>query len=310
MNPIQFNIPTLKWNIYKSFRNNSKKYDISPMIPGKPSTYIYNNEKEYIKHYSECKYAITCKKKGWECLRHYEILLAGCIPFFIDIDNIPNNTMVKFPKKLVKDAMNIDGIPTQEEIKDAIKHNKPIPPINYNLFSIEKYNKLRSQLLEYTNNHLLSKYIDISTKSNVFLYSYIWGHNQDMMWIDYQRDLLVIGLLERGVKVYTNCNFSYLFTDYNGPTKHLYGKGFIITKSVPAKFKKNVNKLPYNDNDKDKDILVNKTTYIVTTLSNMCPPLTSSIPFDNNDIIFIDGNDIIGDHTIPKYCNRVYIREC
>ena len=84
-NPIQFSIPTLKWENYKNVREKNKILDFSAMIPGEASTYIYSNEKDYINGYGDCFYALTTKKGGWNCLRHYEILLAGTIPYFLDI---------------------------------------------------------------------------------------------------------------------------------------------------------------------------------------------------------------------------------
>ena len=67
------------------------------MIPGETSTYLYSNEKDYINGYGDCLYALTKKKGGWECLRHYEILLAGTVPYFLDIKLIPEKTMYKYP---------------------------------------------------------------------------------------------------------------------------------------------------------------------------------------------------------------------
>ena len=38
-------------------------------------------------------------KGGWDCLRHYEILMNGCIPLFLDIKNCPKDTISTLPKK-------------------------------------------------------------------------------------------------------------------------------------------------------------------------------------------------------------------
>ena len=35
--------------------------------------------------YSNSIFAITNKKLGWDCLRHYEILMNGCVPLYLDI---------------------------------------------------------------------------------------------------------------------------------------------------------------------------------------------------------------------------------
>jgi len=37
-----------------------------------PSEYIFKTEKEYYEQYQTSSFAITCKKGGWDCLRHYD----------------------------------------------------------------------------------------------------------------------------------------------------------------------------------------------------------------------------------------------
>src|SRR5688572_9949738 len=63
-----------------------KDKDFASIIPGDLKTYIYTEESAYYKDYQRSYFAITCKKGGWDCMRHYEILANGCIPYFIDID--------------------------------------------------------------------------------------------------------------------------------------------------------------------------------------------------------------------------------
>lgn len=74
---------------------------ISKMNPLEKSSYIYNTEEEYYKEYNRSFFAITCKKAGWDCLRHYEILMCGCIPNFINLDQCPTNTLKHFPKNIL-----------------------------------------------------------------------------------------------------------------------------------------------------------------------------------------------------------------
>ena len=46
-------------------------------------------------------FCVTYKKGGWDALRHYEVIAAGCMPFMPDIDYAPIYTMYHFPKQLV-----------------------------------------------------------------------------------------------------------------------------------------------------------------------------------------------------------------
>jgi hypothetical protein len=72
---------------------------ISDIVPNSNKNYSFNNEYDYYMEYSNSWYANTKKKAGWDCLRHYEIMMNGCIPLFEDLDNCPLNTMVNLPKK-------------------------------------------------------------------------------------------------------------------------------------------------------------------------------------------------------------------
>jgi len=42
----------------------------------------YKNEKDYYQSYQNSIFALSYKKAGWDSLRHYEILMNGCIPLF------------------------------------------------------------------------------------------------------------------------------------------------------------------------------------------------------------------------------------
>ena len=106
--PINFSIP--KEKIVKDI--NKKPLNLlSPLIPGKLNTYIYENENEYYEMYKNSIFALTYKKAGWDCLRHYEILMNGCIPLFLNLENCPDQTMVNFPKeKLINLRKKYDSV--------------------------------------------------------------------------------------------------------------------------------------------------------------------------------------------------------
>ena len=98
--PINFAIP--KEKIIHTI--NSKPLNIlAPLIPGKYSTYIYENEQDYYQSYQNSVFALTYKKMGWDSLRHYEILMNGCIPLFLNIDKCPEKILTNLPKKLLSE---------------------------------------------------------------------------------------------------------------------------------------------------------------------------------------------------------------
>src|SRR5579872_430226 len=92
--PIEFTIPEIK--IVTKIPNKDK--DFASLIPGKLDTYVYNSEETYYEDYQRSYFAITTKKGGWDCLRHYEILSQGCIPYFVDLDKCDLDTMHFFPR--------------------------------------------------------------------------------------------------------------------------------------------------------------------------------------------------------------------
>lgn len=173
--PISFAIPKSK--IIKSI-NTKKKYILSPLIPGKIKTYKYEQEKDYNDMYKKSVFALTYKKAGWDCFRHYEILMNGAIPFFLDLENCPKLTIKNFPKdKILEINKKFEGIfdyynPFKifkkkflnlKNIKNFFTYKfKKIEPIEY-------YNKnkelltIQNYLINYTKENLtteiLAKYV-------------------------------------------------------------------------------------------------------------------------------------------------------
>lgn len=93
--PITFSIPKEK------IRDRVEKTTaFAPLVPGlnHQHTYIYNDEDSYYDAYATSYFAFTCKKGGWDCMRHYEIMAAGAIPYFLDIELCPQNTLWFLPK--------------------------------------------------------------------------------------------------------------------------------------------------------------------------------------------------------------------
>jgi len=85
IHPITFSIPKEKIVSKVPFKTKL----VSDMIPGDIKTYIYYTEKDYYNEYRQSMFAITFKKGGWDCMRHYEILANGCIPYFQNLEECP-----------------------------------------------------------------------------------------------------------------------------------------------------------------------------------------------------------------------------
>ena len=101
--PISFAVP--KEKILKDI--NEKPINLlAPLIPGRLSTYIYEDEKTYYNMYANSIFGITNKKLGWDTLRHYEILMNGCIPLFLNIEDCPKLTLTTLPKDRLLNIYN------------------------------------------------------------------------------------------------------------------------------------------------------------------------------------------------------------
>jgi hypothetical protein len=74
--PIQFGIPA---SLIGADAALPKRRDFSPLIPGRTGTYVYDDERAYLRQYAESYFAVSMRKSGWDCPRHYEILAAGCV---------------------------------------------------------------------------------------------------------------------------------------------------------------------------------------------------------------------------------------
>lgn len=92
--PIQFAVPEEKIAVGASVKNQLSAF----IDPRNRATYIYDDEAAYYDDYRRSCFAVTMKKAGWDCMRHYEIMANRCIPFFLDLDKCPPQTMTLFPR--------------------------------------------------------------------------------------------------------------------------------------------------------------------------------------------------------------------
>ena len=58
-------------------------------IGGGHAHHTFTEEEEYYDDLSRSWFGLTCKKGGWDCLRHYEIIAAGTVLLFKDYDLKP-----------------------------------------------------------------------------------------------------------------------------------------------------------------------------------------------------------------------------
>jgi hypothetical protein len=55
------------------------------------TAYAFSVESDYYEDLRSSRFAVTTKRAGWDCLRHYEIAANGCVPCFRDLDDKPES---------------------------------------------------------------------------------------------------------------------------------------------------------------------------------------------------------------------------
>jgi hypothetical protein len=95
--------------------------------------YCFGDQEEYYNEYRKSYFGLTKKKAGWDCMRHYEIVLSGSVPVMKDLHELPKMTMVHWDRELLKMAVELfwsfrmNGLQDREynDIRDAfINHAK------------------------------------------------------------------------------------------------------------------------------------------------------------------------------------------
>lgn len=233
LHPITFSIPEEKICKYET----KKTKILSDLIPGDLSTYIYNNENEYYDEYKKSYFAITKKKAGWDCLRHLEILANGCLPYFLDIEKCPENTLSLYPKDLFYECNILYNKFINKNIDELTNDD------------INSYNLLRQKLLDYTKNYLttekMATYILKKTNfENAKNILYISGDINP----DYLRCLILHGfkkLFKEHCHDYPKIH--HIYENSNMFLRGLYGKGFTYSNLIPQNF---------HDHNQDSNITI------------------------------------------------------
>lgn len=293
---ISFGIPEEK--ITKEFFE--KKKILSTLIPGDTRTYIYENETDYYNQYNESYFAITRKKGGWDCMRHYEILANNCIPYFIDIEKCPSSILTFLPKELLFQANNL---------YEQSFENKKIEDLSEK--AIKDYKILLEKLFVYTKKYLttekLSNYILEKTNfTNVKKILFLSGDRSP----DYLRCLMLHGFKQLlGAECHDYPKIEHIYKIENNKNYlNLYGKGFTYTNLLEQYL---------HDSSKDvnieKDIKEKRYEIVIYGSYHRGMPfyeLVNSV-YKNEEIILLCGEDT-HNCDFEKYLKKkhqVFVRE-
>ncbi len=237
LHPIGFSIPEEK--LVPSIPAKTKL--LATSIPGDLKTYIYTNENDYYNDYKQSYFAITTKKAGWDCMRHYEILANGCLPVFPTIDKCPDTILTVFPKELIDKSNKLFNkmrysintkvaysIFNKDEINPRlIKQLKSTSISTVDKKIINECETLRSELLDYTRTYLttekVARYVlEKSGKQTASTILFLSGNTNP----DYLRCLTLHGLKQLfGTKCHDYPKVEHLYTSDTIDYSKLYGKG-------------------------------------------------------------------------------------
>jgi len=178
------------------------------LVPGTQADHKFGQgeQEAYYKYYQTSRFAKTKKKGGWDCLRHYEILMNGCIPVFEGLEQCPKTTMVTFPKALVLEAMQT-LLPWEETPERIALYDSYVEKLLTHTRTYCTISALTRRFISYMPTLLTDGKPDPSKQLLMI--------NGDRH-VNYSRDLLSIGLREfygsnfvefpRNTILYTDCN--------------------------------------------------------------------------------------------------------
>ena len=92
--PVTFSIPEEKIRISQPTRKTQRiathcvDHEIARAC-GLHTKYAFASEEAYYADLQASRFAVTTKRGGWDCLRHYEIAAAGAVPCFRNLDDKP-----------------------------------------------------------------------------------------------------------------------------------------------------------------------------------------------------------------------------
>lgn len=214
--PIQLAIPESKIVDHIPLKDK----DFADLVPGDFSTYVYTEESDYYNDYQRSYFAFTWKKDGWDCMRHYEILANGCIPYFVDLEKCDPRTMYFLPKELILEAMRLEGV----------SYGK----IDHTVFDKAKYDEILSKLLEHTRQYLTTK-----NMASYILETINYKGTGKILFLsngtkpDYMRCCLLIGLKQLLKELLIDYpKIPHIYESYSEDIHQLYGKGMSYTKII------------------------------------------------------------------------------
>lgn len=218
--PASFSIDASKFRLQYN-----KTAAFARFVPG--STYCFTKEAAYAEEYAAAFYAHTSRKGGWDCMRHYEIIAAGCVPFFAHLDACPALTCTTLPKQLILEAMHLPGVCGATNA------------IDFSIFPVHKYYALRDKIWSHALAHC-STYNAAKALTQPRL-PYVLQGGKKVLFLgdspqpDYLRCSFLAGLMQvfGAANVIDVVHVPHVYTTFPEECiDALYGRGFSYTRTV------------------------------------------------------------------------------
>lgn len=204
--PISFSIPPS--SIRSPLPSDQRTHLVSPIVPGYP--YAFVDHDQYLSTYSRSFFAVTHRKAGWDCFRHLEILGAGSAPLMIDVHEIPEYSMIHYPKDALTQILakaQAGGVPSHEA-----------------------YLALHGFMMEQLTTKAMASYM-MERAHITEVGKILFIDEQHPGVADYLSTLTLIGLKEIfGTKCVPLFSPPWIYQDFQADVSHLYGRGFGTTR--------------------------------------------------------------------------------
>ena len=186
---------------------------LCPMFPG--HKYSFDHESQYLDAYARHLFGLTHKKAGWDCFRHVEIFASGAIPFMPDASLIPTHTMVHYPKVFLR------------EVASHLLREQ-------GTLSAGVIQEVRDYFARHLTTRSMAEYL-LKVASPLAPRRILFVDDEVGETPDYQSVLTLIGLKQLlGNRVAVSSPVPYLYSDWSGNSRGLYGRGFGYTKVLSS----------------------------------------------------------------------------
>lgn len=134
--------PLEKTKLFAKHVQCDEAYKIKEIKENCQAKYAFDQESDYYEDIARSHYAVTMKKGGWDCMRHYEIAANHTVPAFYRLNEKPGHCA---PHDMV-DMVNTIVFDTAEELQskiDRVKAEGSYPKLQANAFAWAQQNSCK-----------------------------------------------------------------------------------------------------------------------------------------------------------------------